>query len=113
MKPLHQTFENIPSWPMVAKPEGFNPYIITRLVLNQTEACCWKYCYQTIAAAEAAIGPTIVSSIYRCTQCVRACPTDVLEMIPWDGCKAKKIASAPRTEDCVGCKICESACPTS
>ncbi|MCL7043915.1 hypothetical protein MKW94_020421 [Papaver nudicaule] len=47
-----------------------------------------------------------------CTQCVRACPTDVLEMIPWDGCKAKKIASAPRTEDCVGCKRCESACPT-
>ncbi|MCL7021925.1 hypothetical protein MKW94_010500 [Papaver nudicaule] len=47
-----------------------------------------------------------------CTQCVRACPVDVLEMIPWDGCKAKQIASAPRTEDCVGCKICESACPT-
>ncbi|KAJ0765447.1 putative photosystem I [Helianthus annuus] len=44
-----------------------------------------------------------------CTQCVRACPTDVLEMIPWDGCKAKQIASAPRTEDCVGCKRCESA----
>ncbi|KAI3831822.1 hypothetical protein MKW98_027086, partial [Papaver atlanticum] len=34
-----------------------------------------------------------------CTQCVRACPTDVLEMIPWDGY-------------CVGCKRCESACPT-
>ncbi|KAL5056711.1 hypothetical protein RYX36_007604 [Vicia faba] len=33
-------------------------------------------------------------------------------MIPWDGCKAKQIASAPRTEDCVGCKRCESACPT-
>ncbi|KAK1584626.1 hypothetical protein Q3G72_034617 [Acer saccharum] len=47
-----------------------------------------------------------------CTQCVRACPTDVLEMIPWDGCKAKQIASAPRMEDCVGCKRCESACPT-
>lgn len=47
-----------------------------------------------------------------CTQCVRACPTDVLEMIPWNGCKAKQIASAPRTEDCVGCKRCESACPT-
>ncbi|KAF4364733.1 hypothetical protein F8388_013764 [Cannabis sativa] len=30
----------------------------------------------------------------RCTQCGRACPTDVLEMIPWDGCKAKQIASA-------------------
>ena len=47
-----------------------------------------------------------------CTQCVRACPTDVLEMVPWDGCKAAQIASAPRTEDCVGCKRCESACPT-
>ncbi len=35
-----------------------------------------------------------------CTQCVRACPTDVLEMVPWDGCKAGQIASAPRTEDC-------------
>ena len=34
-----------------------------------------------------------------CTQCVRACPTDVLEMVPWDGCKAGQIASAPRTED--------------
>ncbi|KAL5101338.1 hypothetical protein RYX36_005665 [Vicia faba] len=39
-----------------------------------------------------------------CTQCVRACSTDVLEMIPWDGCKANQIASTPRTEDCVGCK---------
>ena len=46
------------------------------------------------------------------TQCVRACPTDVLEMVPWDGCKAAQMASAPRTEDCVGCKRCESACPT-
>ena len=30
-----------------------------------------------------------------CTQCVRACPTDVLEMVPWDGCRAGQIASAP------------------
>jgi photosystem I subunit VII len=47
-----------------------------------------------------------------CTQCVRACPLDVLEMVPWDGCKAAQIASSPRTEDCVGCKRCETACPT-
>ena len=33
-------------------------------------------------------------------------------MVPWDGCKANQVASAPRTEDCVGCKRCESACPT-
>ncbi|MCA6606580.1 MAG: photosystem I iron-sulfur center protein PsaC, partial [Pseudanabaena sp. M007S1SP1A06QC] len=39
-----------------------------------------------------------------CTQCVRACPCDVLEMVPWDGCKAAQIASSPRTEDCIGCK---------
>ena len=38
-----------------------------------------------------------------CTQCVRACPCDVLEMVPWDGCKAGQIASAPRAEDCIGC----------
>merc|ERR1712078_722294 len=47
-----------------------------------------------------------------CTQCVRACPLDVLEMVPWDGCKAGQIASSPRTEDCVGCTRCETACPT-
>jgi photosystem I subunit VII len=38
--------------------------------------------------------------------------TDVLEMVPWDGCKAGQIASSPRTEDCIGCKRCETACPT-
>jgi photosystem I subunit 7 len=32
---------------------------------------------------------------------VRACPTDVLEMVQWDGCKAGQIASSPRVEDCV------------
>ena len=47
-----------------------------------------------------------------CTQCVRACPCDVLEMVPWDRCKAAQIASSPRTEDCIGCKRCETACPT-
>ncbi|HGY5543499.1 MAG TPA: 4Fe-4S binding protein, partial [Prochlorococcus sp.] len=34
-----------------------------------------------------------------CTQCVRACPLDVLEMVPWDGHKAGQIAASPRTED--------------
>ncbi len=48
----------------------------------------------------------------RCTQCARACPINVLQMIPWDGCKAKQITSVPRTKDCVGCKRCESAYPT-
>ena len=47
-----------------------------------------------------------------CTQYVRACPCDVLEMVEWPGCKAGQIASAPRTEDCIGCKRCETACPT-
>ena len=28
-----------------------------------------------------------------------------------DGCKAFQIASSPRTEYCVGCKRCETACP--
>ena len=30
----------------------------------------------------------------------------------WDGRKAKQIASAPGNEDCMGCKRCESPCPT-
>ena len=32
--------------------------------------------------------------------------------VSWNGCKAGQIASSPRIEDCVGCKRCESACPT-
>jgi len=44
----------------------------------------------------------IYNTCIGCTQCVRACPVDVLEMVPWQGCKASQIASAPRTEDCVG-----------
>ena len=47
-----------------------------------------------------------------CTQCVRACPTDVLEMAKMASNKAGAVATSPRTEDCVGCKRCESACPT-
>ena len=33
-----------------------------------------------------------------CTQCVRACPTDVLEMVIWEDCRAGQIASAPRID---------------
>ena len=52
-----------------------------------------------------------------CTQCVRACPCDVLEMLLWKNNHrrtnlAEQIASAPRTEDCIGCKRCETVCPT-
>jgi len=47
-----------------------------------------------------------------CTLCVRACPTDVLEMVPATVNPAKQVASSPRVEDCVGCKRCEAACPT-
>lgn len=54
----------------------------------------------------------IYNSCIGCSQCVRACPTDVLEMVFWAGCKAGQVASPPRAEDCVGCKRCESACPT-
>jgi photosystem I subunit 7 len=38
------------------------------------------------------------------TMC-RACPTDVLEMVIWEDCRAGQIASAPRTEDCWLCKV--------
>ncbi|KAM0951769.1 putative photosystem I [Dioscorea sansibarensis] len=48
-----------------------------------------------------------------CTQCVQAYPTYVLEMILWNGCKAKQVASAPRTENYVDCNRCESAFPTN
>jgi photosystem I subunit 7 len=47
-----------------------------------------------------------------CTQCVRACPCDVLEMVPWYLCSSEQAASAPRCIDCIGCKRCETACPT-
>ncbi|KAL6320122.1 hypothetical protein AAG906_004631 [Vitis piasezkii] len=45
--------------------------------------------------------------MYRLYSMCLCTPHDVLEMIPWDGCKAKEIASL-QDEDCVGCKRCKS-----
>jgi photosystem I subunit 7 len=41
----------------------------------------------------------IYNTCIGCTQCVRACPTDVLEMVPWKVVKLQ--LHHPRTEDCV------------
>ena len=66
----------------------------------------------TQSAQSSSITVKIYDTCIGCTQCVRACPTDVLEMVPSDLVKAGQIASAPRQEDCIGCKRCENACPT-
>ncbi|KAK7296283.1 hypothetical protein VNO77_50486 [Canavalia gladiata] len=58
-----------------------------------------------VAAAEAAIGPAIVSSIYRNRKSTRINQSNFLN-------KYETNCLCPRTEDCVGCKRCESACPT-
>lgn len=55
---------------------------------------------------------TVYDSCIGCTQCVRACPTDVFDMVPGPN-KAGQVAFPARVEDCVGCHRCESACPTA
>ena len=71
-----------------------------------------KFIHKHVSDEQLSHAVKIYDTCIGCTQCVRACPLDVLEMVPWDGCKAGQIASSPRTEDCVGCKRCETACPT-
>lgn len=46
-----------------------------------------------------------------CTQCVRACPTDVLEMVPWDGCKAGQIASSPELKIALAASVARRLAP--
>ena len=83
------------------------PHLTLRPPCSQSKP---KAAVRSVTAMSHAV--KIYDTCIGCTQCVRACPTDVLEMVPWDGCRAGQIASAPRTEDCVGCKRCEAACPT-
>nr|YP_003795326.1 photosystem I subunit VII [Chromera velia]ADJ66568.1 photosystem I subunit VII [Chromera velia] len=54
----------------------------------------------------------IYTTCIGCTQCVRACPTEVLDMMTWDHCRAQQIACSDTLQDCIGCKRCETACPT-
>ena len=92
---------------MIEKFEGANLFLfLTKIIYNlyyKINKVILKIMSHTVKIYDTCIG---------CTQCVRACPTDVLEMVPWDGCKSGQIASSPRVEDCVGCKRCETACPT-
>mmetsp|Transcript_88506 Transcript_88506/g.286624 ORF Transcript_88506/g.286624 Transcript_88506/m.286624 type:complete len:178 (+) Transcript_88506:76-609(+) len=73
-------------------------------------AAGWKQRQSLTARRSHAV--KIYDTCIGCTLCVRACPTDVLEMAPATVNAAKQVASSPRVEDCVGCKRCETACPT-